>query len=502
MEAKTKSRLTSYNFWVKLASAVILILRIILSKFGIEIDSAFILDIATLIAGFLVVLGIINEPTGITISYKNEDIKGDENMNEEKDFKTQIEEKLNEVKDIFTSFGVTDECVINAKLTQIDNFLVSLFDSELKSLKVLSDMLEAPAKGEKTDKKEERKPLANEELLEGEEHLRNEGILAGEEVLDGEEIIVGHEVSKNKIALKNEEVLKGEEVLMNDDTSKNKKPLVNENTSVSEKVLSNEETAESGEVLREEKTLKSENVLLGEDVPENKKVLGDGESLVQDEISVGEKCLNTEVLSNNEEVAEGEECLSLGDFTESKKIVEVEKLLEGGETSKTIFEKSEGDEFEINNQIAENDAKNIQNDAKNTKTNTTITQSDTKLTKPANIIESGETSPEYNVQTIENSTQNVKSDIEFYENMSVVWVDVKSSENNTKNTESNTQSPENDVIAGEKVKNDFENDNIIEVVEDMNKRGENESEDDNLGDEEVLRNLAMSGITADFVSEN
>lgn len=141
METKAKSRLTSYNFWVKLASAVILILRIVLSKFGIEIDSAFILDIATLVAGVLVILGIINEPTGITISYKNQESEVNENMGNEQNFKTQIEEKLNEVRNIFSSFGIEDEDVVNAKLEQINGFLVSLFNTELKSIETLSNLL-------------------------------------------------------------------------------------------------------------------------------------------------------------------------------------------------------------------------------------------------------------------------------------------------------------------------------------------------------------------------
>ncbi len=141
METKTKSRLTSYNFWVKLASAVILILRIVLSKFGIEIDSAFILDIATLVAGVLVVLGIINEPTGITISYKNQESEVNGNMENVQNFKTQIEEKLNEVRDVFASFGIEDKEVVNAKLEQINGFLVSLFNAELKSIETLSNML-------------------------------------------------------------------------------------------------------------------------------------------------------------------------------------------------------------------------------------------------------------------------------------------------------------------------------------------------------------------------
>lgn len=154
METKTKSRLTSYNFWVKLASAVILILRIVLSKFGIEIDSAFILDIATLVAGVLVILGIINEPTGITISYKNQESEVNENMGNEQNFKTQIEEKLNEVRNIFSSFGIEDEDVVNAKLEQINGFLVSLFNTELKSIETLSNLLNDEKdvnSGEKTE---------------------------------------------------------------------------------------------------------------------------------------------------------------------------------------------------------------------------------------------------------------------------------------------------------------------------------------------------------------
>ena len=81
------TKIKSYNFWVKLVSAVILIARIILAKFGYELDSALIIDIATLVAGLLVIMGIINEPTGITITYKecenNENIKGDVSMTEQ-----------------------------------------------------------------------------------------------------------------------------------------------------------------------------------------------------------------------------------------------------------------------------------------------------------------------------------------------------------------------------------------------------------------------------------
>ena len=138
MTVKKKARLTSYNFWVRIVSAVVLILRIVLSKFGIKIDSAFILDIATLVAGFLVVVGIINEPTGITISYKNE--KGDIMQNNEI-FKKQIDEKLKEVEQIFASFGIKDKAVVAESLQEIDNFLVDLLQRESQELQELQSEL-------------------------------------------------------------------------------------------------------------------------------------------------------------------------------------------------------------------------------------------------------------------------------------------------------------------------------------------------------------------------
>ncbi len=96
------SKLKSYNFWIKLVSAIILIARIVLSKFGYELDSALVLDIATLIAGLLVVLGIINEPTGITFSYEEMTANGNLNNNKGDDcmmgkIKTNLVEKVKEL---------------------------------------------------------------------------------------------------------------------------------------------------------------------------------------------------------------------------------------------------------------------------------------------------------------------------------------------------------------------------------------------------------------------
>ena len=154
MTVKKKTRLTSYNFWVRIVSAVVLILRIILSKFGINIDSAFILDIATLVAGFLVVVGIINEPTGITISYKNE--SGDDMVNTE-NIKTKIDEKLKEVEKIFAGFGIKDKAVVAESLQKIDDFLVTILQNELKDIEKMQNELDGKtdeAGNEETEKSE------------------------------------------------------------------------------------------------------------------------------------------------------------------------------------------------------------------------------------------------------------------------------------------------------------------------------------------------------------
>lgn len=154
MTVKKKTRLTSYNFWVRIVSAVVLILRIILSKFGINIDSAFILDIATLVAGFLVVVGIINEPTGITISYKNE--SGDDMVNTE-NIKTKIDEKLKEVEKIFAGFGIKDKAVVAESLQKIDDFLVTILQNELKDIEKMQNELDGrtdEAGNEETEKSE------------------------------------------------------------------------------------------------------------------------------------------------------------------------------------------------------------------------------------------------------------------------------------------------------------------------------------------------------------
>ena len=67
-----KEKIKSYSFWVSLASAVILILKILGNRFGFVVDEGMISDLFTALCSILVLLGIIVVPT--TTTTKNSDI--------------------------------------------------------------------------------------------------------------------------------------------------------------------------------------------------------------------------------------------------------------------------------------------------------------------------------------------------------------------------------------------------------------------------------------------
>lgn len=57
-----KDKMKTYNFWISLVSAVLLLLRIIGTKYDFEIDSSLVMDVTTGLCGIFVVLGIISAP--------------------------------------------------------------------------------------------------------------------------------------------------------------------------------------------------------------------------------------------------------------------------------------------------------------------------------------------------------------------------------------------------------------------------------------------------------
>lgn len=62
---KLKDKIKSYSFWVSLASAIILILKILGNRFGFVIDETMVSDLFTALCSILVLLGIIVPPQNI-----------------------------------------------------------------------------------------------------------------------------------------------------------------------------------------------------------------------------------------------------------------------------------------------------------------------------------------------------------------------------------------------------------------------------------------------------
>lgn len=60
---KLKDKIKSYSFWVSIASAVILILKVLGSRFGFVVDESMVSDIFTALCSILVLMGIIVVPS-------------------------------------------------------------------------------------------------------------------------------------------------------------------------------------------------------------------------------------------------------------------------------------------------------------------------------------------------------------------------------------------------------------------------------------------------------
>ena len=111
------NRLTNYNFWISIVSAVLLILQ----AFEFHFDIMYINEIATAVLGLLVVIGIINDPTKTSTKKENTkesiSVKPTENIEENK---TEIkQESVNQIADESVE-NVTKEQAIEEQNFPID----------------------------------------------------------------------------------------------------------------------------------------------------------------------------------------------------------------------------------------------------------------------------------------------------------------------------------------------------------------------------------------------
>jgi len=57
-----KDKMRTYNFWISLVSAIVLLMRVIGNTYGFSVDSGLIMDLTTGVCGIFVILGIISVP--------------------------------------------------------------------------------------------------------------------------------------------------------------------------------------------------------------------------------------------------------------------------------------------------------------------------------------------------------------------------------------------------------------------------------------------------------
>ena len=94
MDLKYKVR--TYNFWISLAAAILIVLRLLGQYFGFVVDSNLFMDIATAVCGVLVILGIIIMPTTAQKTTKKDknNTKDDKTCQNEENTEPVAEEQL------------------------------------------------------------------------------------------------------------------------------------------------------------------------------------------------------------------------------------------------------------------------------------------------------------------------------------------------------------------------------------------------------------------------
>ena len=88
---RLKDKIKSYSFWVSLTSAIILIMKILGSRFGFTVDETMVSDLFTAMCSILVLLGIIVPPTNANnITNTIENNLSENNIQQCNDEKTKI----------------------------------------------------------------------------------------------------------------------------------------------------------------------------------------------------------------------------------------------------------------------------------------------------------------------------------------------------------------------------------------------------------------------------
>ncbi len=126
-----KNRLTNYNFWISLCSAVLLILQ----AFNFKFDVAYISEIVTAILGLLVVIGIISDPTKTSVKQNSSERKKEQTDSQVSEKSDDIIAPIEKENEIALNTISNDIKAIFEKITQD----LELKISELKKAEIIND---------------------------------------------------------------------------------------------------------------------------------------------------------------------------------------------------------------------------------------------------------------------------------------------------------------------------------------------------------------------------
>jgi len=126
-----KNRLTNYNFWISIFSAVLLILQAL----KIEFDIAYVNEIFTAVLGLLVVIGIISDPTKTMVKSNDTKKQSTEQENKNKETsKDAIKDSAEEKTLPITEKNETDNVGAKNDFQIILNKISNDLDEKIKEL--------------------------------------------------------------------------------------------------------------------------------------------------------------------------------------------------------------------------------------------------------------------------------------------------------------------------------------------------------------------------------
>lgn len=91
-----KDKMRTYNFWISLVSAVLLLVRIIGDNYGFDVDAGLVMDITTGVCGIFVILGIISVPQKVDVNKLL--VKGEDRA-------VMLDNKANSYNDMFVKMN-------------------------------------------------------------------------------------------------------------------------------------------------------------------------------------------------------------------------------------------------------------------------------------------------------------------------------------------------------------------------------------------------------------